>query len=81
MSSYQSNIAQGMNHDEARNMLVNAVASAKDQELNGLTDSRNQFIDQLNRTSNATSRDAFLNGFNTVVDQYHDELEQIKNQL
>jgi hypothetical protein len=81
VSTYQASVSQGSNHDVARNELINTLASAKDQELNGLTESRNQLIDKLNQSGNVTNRDAFLNGFNTAVDQYRDKIEQVKNQL
>jgi hypothetical protein len=80
-ATYKTSMEQGTNHDVARNTLINTFASAKDQELNGLTESRNQLIDQLNRSGNVANRDAFLNGFNGAVDQYSSKLEMIKNQL
>jgi hypothetical protein len=81
VGTYQTDVAHGLSHDEARNRLVNAFAGAKDQELNGLTDSRNQLIDQMNHAGNVSNRDAFLSGFNTAVDQYRAKVEVIKNQL
>ena len=79
--NYQNNVAQGMNKDQARNMLINAFAGAKDMELNALTASRNQLIDQLNQTGSVTARDSFLNSFNSVVDHYAAQLEMTKNQI
>ena len=81
VATYQANISGGMNRDEARNQLINTLSSAKDAELNTLTEARNQQIDQLNKAGNVANRDAFLNGFDTTLNQYKNVLEQAKNQL
>ena len=81
VSTYQMSIASGTNRDEARNQLINSLASAKDTELNGLTEARNQMVDQLNQSGDVAYRDAFLNGFDHTVLQYRNVLEMAKNQL
>ena len=81
VATYQSSNGVSGNHDNARNQLINSLAAAKDAELNGLTEARNQLIDTLNQSGSVADRDTFLNGFNTTVDQYRNVLEQAKNQL
>lgn len=81
VAAYNAAIDEGMNKDEARNQLINAVSSAKDAELNGLTEARNQQIDMLNRSGDVAKRDAFLQNFETTVHDYRHVLEGIKNQL
>ena len=81
VSNYQTSITSGVNKDEARNQLINSLASAKDAELNGLTEARNQQIDTLNQLGDVSVRDSFLNGFDKTAHAYTDVLENVKNQL
>ncbi len=80
-TNYDQQLSDGANKDEARNQLINAVSSAKDAELNGLTEARNQYIDQLNRTGDVKARDTFLTSFDSAYNSHKDALEQSKNDL
>ena len=81
VSDYQMHVTSGMNADEARNQLINSLASAKDRHLNMLYEARNQHIDHLNKHGTVSERDIFLNNFDTSVDSYSKVLEEAKNQL
>lgn len=81
VATYNAAIASGTNADVARNQLIDAVASAKDNEVNGLYNSRNQLIDQLNQSGLVSARDAFLNAFDNGVNNFGTTVEQVKNQL
>ena len=81
ISDYRMHVAGGMNADEARNQLINSLASSKDRQINKLYEARNQHIDHLNKHGNVSDRDHFLNNFDTSVDSYSNVLEKAKNQL
>ena len=81
MNSYHANVMSGMNKDEARNHLVNVLASSKDHHVNKLYEARNQLIDQYNRNGNVSERDHFLNTFDMTVNSYSHSMEKVKNQL
>ena len=78
---YDQQLSDGTNKDVARNQLINGVSSAKDAELNSLTEARNQYIDQLNRSGNVVARDTFLNSFDGAFNHHKEVLEQLKNDL
>lgn len=81
ISTYRTSVANGMNTDEARNQLINGLASSKDHQINKLNEARNQLIDQLNRNGNVSERDHFLNNYDMSVNSYSNAIEKAKNQL
>lgn len=81
ISTYRTSVAGGINADEARNQLINGLASSKDHQINKLNEARNQLIDQLNRNGNVVERDHFLSNFDKSVDSYSNAIEKAKNQL
>lgn len=80
---YKMHIQQGMNHDEARNMLINKLDSSKAHAMNKMFEARNHWIDWANNRSggmvSGEEKDKFVDSFNRTMDWHSNKHEHIKN--
>ncbi len=83
IAEHKMHIAQGMNHDEAHNRLMNHFNMHKAHAMNQMHEARNHWIDWANNHSNGMvtgeEKDHFVNKFSHTMDWHSNKMEHIKN--